>query len=187
MGETSWAGVFNTTRFVSPGSFSVGIEGGVNFASASGGRSGLESNLKYTHGLSDAFNASGIVGIGNGPRQFRVGGEFVFDMFPDIEGQPGIGVAGRTLYVTLPVDSQLEFFAIPYIHKSFLTGGVNEVDPFIAIPIGFGFKSEEWIGLLSFVVGSLFKSSEHLFFSVELGMALSNTNTYVSGGVTYFY
>lgn len=179
------AGVFNIPHFVLPGRFALGIEPELTLTSGAG----LGVNARYTHGINDLMNAYGILGTGGGPRQFRFGGGVTLDFFPDFEGQPGIGVAGQAVYYRLGGDvGQLQLTAIPYIHKSFLTGqDKNEVEPFIAFPLGVGLTSGDTIGLANVVVGSLFRTMEKIHYVLELGIAVNNTETYVSGGIAYYY
>ena len=83
------AGVFDIPRFVESGEFKVGLEPEVTLQKPSG----VAMSLKYTHGISDLFNLQGLVGTGGGSKQFRVGSALTFDAFPDVEGQPGIGLS----------------------------------------------------------------------------------------------
>src|SRR4051812_30956228 len=78
------AGVFDMPQFVAPGEFAIGLEPEITLSDGAG----LATNLRYTHGVSDLSNASAIIGTGGGLRQFRVGGNYTFDFFPDIEKQP---------------------------------------------------------------------------------------------------
>src|SRR5262249_48150156 len=83
------AGVFNLYHYVEPEKYAVGFEPELQLTHGAG----LGANGKFTVGLNDFLNAGGAVGTGGGGRKFRIGGYAVFDLFPDIEGQPGIGVA----------------------------------------------------------------------------------------------
>src|SRR5579885_2845546 len=132
------AGVFNTPQFVQPGEFALGFEPELTFTNGGG----LAGNVRYTQGLSDLNNLNVIIGTGGGPRRFRVGGNVTFDFFPDIDKQPGIGLAVQGLYYRLhinDVDSgQFELTGIPYIHKAFLSNGY-EIQPYFALPFGMSF------------------------------------------------
>src|SRR5271163_1229903 len=83
------AGVVDTPQFVQPGEFALGFEPELTFTDGAG----LAGNFRYTQGLTDLNNVNVILGTGGGPRRFRVGGNVTFDFFPDIDKQPGIGVA----------------------------------------------------------------------------------------------
>ena len=177
----AWAGVFSTPHFVAPGEYSLGVEPEVTLTSGAG----LAANLRYTHGVSDFGNATAIIGSGGGPRRFRLGGNLTFDLFPDIEGQPGIGVAGQALYVRLPHAGKMEFTAIPYIHKTFVFQS-SEVEPFFAFPFGASLSESNYEAISAVAVGALFKNSENFRFVIELGIAVNHTESYVSGGFVYY-
>src|SRR4051812_44461440 len=79
----SHAGVFNLPHFVTSGQFAIGVEPELLMT----GTASLGVDLKYTHGVSELSNLTGIIGTGGGSRQFRFGGAYTFDFFPDIEKQ----------------------------------------------------------------------------------------------------
>jgi len=150
------------------------------------GGTGLGANIKYTHGLNDLLNLQAHVGIGSPPRGAKVGATLVLDFFPDIDKQPGLGIGVQSQWQQLAGVAQLEFTAIPYIHKSLITGA-TEVDPYFAFPFGLSLRSDTLYQVRTqLAVGALFKTSEHFRFGVELGVAVANTDTYFSGGVTYY-
>lgn len=176
------AGVFAIPHFVQAGSFSVGVEPELTLTDGAG----VAANFKYTQGLNDLMNVTGIIGSGGGPRKFRIGAAGTFDFFPDLEGQPGMGVAVQGLYVDKRNYGQFEMTGIPYIHKSLTTAG-NELEPFLAIPFGLEFHSATYTSISQVVLGSMFKPSEKIRFIMELGIAINRSDTYVSGGVTYYH
>lgn len=181
--QSSFAGVFSTTRFVEPGAFSLGLEPEVVFSD----HAGVAGNFRYTHGLGTLTNGTFILGTGEGDRHFRVGSQLTFDFFPDLEGQPGMGIGTQILYYRLrgPA-SRFEWTLVPYIHKSF-QNGTSEYDPFIAFPIGIAFEKGNYEAISTLAVGSTFKQTQNLYFVVELGIAVNNTDSYFSGGILYYY
>lgn len=179
-GTGAWAGVFHIPHFVEPGRFALGFEPELTLTNSAG----IGANVSYTHGLNDLMNAMVVVGTGSGDRKFRLGAKTSFDFFPDIEGQPGIGLAASGIYYRLADAGQFELTAIPYIHKTFFSGG-NEVEPFFALPLGMGFSEGRYRALSSVVIGSTFKSTPSLRYILEFGIAVNNTDTYISGGVAY--
>lgn len=176
------AGVFGLYHFVTQGNFSLGAEAELTLTHGAG----VAGNFKYTHGLSELTNLTGIIGTGGGPRGFRAGGALTFDFFPDLEKQPGIGISVQGLYYRLTDFGQVEITAIPYIHKSFVSAG-HEIEPFFAIPLGMAFANGQYNTLSTIVIGSMFKGSTSVRFTLELGVAISNTETYASGGIVYYY
>lgn len=185
----SFGGIFNTVHFLDPGKVSLGLEPELTLTDGAG----LGFNAKVGYGLNDLMNTAAFVGTGGGPREFRVGGDLVFDFFPDIDRQPGIGVLTRAIYYRVPdaMDGgdkgRFELIGAPYIHKALLTGnGQDEVDPFISIPIGMAFTDGNYHATTQFVVGSMFKSTAQLRYSLELGLDLNYSETYISGGITFY-
>lgn len=201
----SYAGLFTLYRFVEPMSFRVGVEPELTLTSGAG----LGVNAKYTHGLSDLINVQGTIGTGAGPREFRVGSALTLDIFPDLPGQPGIGVAfSGTFYRIKPPrksggssdpasrenDSDVanwvgrfEALLLPYVHKSFNTGGF-EFEPFLSIPVGVAFlEDSQYETMASIAFGSAFNINTSFVWVAEMGVALSHAETYVSGGVAYSY
>lgn len=178
--EAAQAAVFNTPHFLKPEEQAIGVEPELTLTSGAG----LAATFRYSRGLSDINNGHVIVGTGGGPRKFRMGGNLTFDFFPDVEGQPGIGVAAQALYVRLVDRGQLELTGVPYIHKAFYSGN-NEIDPFISVPIGIGFSGGRYQALSTMVVGSFFKASESMKYVLELGVDINHTESYLSGGVVF--
>lgn len=176
------AGVFNLPHFVTPGEFAMGFEPELYFSNGSG----VGTNVKYTQGLTDLINVTGIIGTGGGPRGFRAGASFMLDFFPDIEGQPGIGLGGQSLYYRVSDLGVLELTAIPYIHKTIISSG-HEVEPFFALPIGFAFSNGEYQNTSTAVVGAMFKTWDRVRTTLEFGVAINHAETYFSGGFTYYH
>ncbi len=176
------AGVFNTSRFVEPSRFSIGLEPSILLASGSG----LGATLRMTYGLNDLINFQGYLGQGNGAQQFRTGAGLVFDFFPDDESQPGIGIATNLQLVQVTDATRGEFIATPYIHKAFF-GEKSEIDPFFAIPFGMRVEDGESNWITSIALGAVIKTSEQIHWVVELGVAVNRTSSYFSGGFVYYY
>lgn len=180
--RSSEAGTFTLPHFVTVGEFAVGVEPEVVFSN--GASMGI--NIRYTHGVSDLNNLLVFLGTGSGNRGFRAGGAFTFDFFPDIERQPGIGLALQGLYVQIPSAPTAEITAIPYIHKSFQTDVIG-FEPFLSVPVGLALANGNYQVMTTISVGSLFQHSEHIRSVLEFGVGISNAYTYISAGVTYYH
>lgn len=183
-GPLSHAAVFNSAYYVEPSQWVVGLEPELTLNETTQGGAGLGGNLSLTYGLNDLMNASVLIGAGDGPRQFRVGGGLTFDFFPDVEGQPGIGLATKSIYYRSRTEGHIEALLIPYIHKKFSVDG-SAFDPFLAIPFGLEVDSSQTRPISNFVIGSLFKADDQFRWLIELGINVHNSRTYVSGGVIY--
>lgn len=177
-------GVFNIPRFVVPGEFAVGLEPEVDYS----GGSGFDLNAVFTEGLSDSTNVSAIIGSGVGDRHFRFGGNLVDDIIPDIKEQPGIGIAGQAVYYELSGTGQLQLTGIPYIHKNFVLDQANDqVDPYLALPIGFAFNSGTYQVISNVAVGASFQNVDHLRYIFEVGVNLNHSDDYFAGGIVYYH
>ncbi len=180
--HTSFAGVFNIPKFTPAKEYAVGVEPEFNF----GATSGLGINLRGTLGLSDMNNLHIVLGVGNGPRQFRVGGAFTFDFFPDVDNQPGIGLAIQGMFIQLPTTGSFEITGIPYIHKAFKTDA-GIFDPYIALPAGISLYAGQYQPAVTLSFGSMYQVNSHISTVIELGIGLSTVPTYLSGGVLYYF
>jgi hypothetical protein len=184
------AGVFTTIHFIEPGSHMVGFE--PEFLLTSG--TGLAGNVRITRGLTELNNISLILGTGSGPRKLRLGGNVTLDIFPDIDGQPGIGIGAQGMYYRVLANPDnasstattglFEVTAIPYIHEQFDTPS-GEVEPYFAFPFGATFQSGRYESISSVAVGTFFKANERVRYSLELGVGVDNAESYLSGGFVY--
>jgi len=178
------AGIFNLYHFVPSGEFALGMEADLTLSNGTG----IAANVKYTQGLNELMNFSGFIGTGGGPRGFRFGGDLVFDFFPDIQGgQPGIGLAVQGMYIRTFDIGNFEATAIPYLHKTFVSGK-NEVEPFFSFPFGLRMRSDGvYVWPSTVVVGAMFRGSDRVRYVLELGVNVANSETYCSGGLTYYH
>jgi hypothetical protein len=100
------------------------------------------------------------------------------------------------LYVRVPtagradgsddVSGQVELTAIPYMHKTISSNG-SDIEPYFGVPIGMGFQNGQYKAIATVAVGSMIKNSEHLRYSIEFGIAVNHTDSYISGGITYYH
>jgi hypothetical protein len=180
LGIRAYAGVFDIPYFIEPGQTALGIEPELTLTP----ESGLGANLKSHHGINHFINGIATVGSSGGNRRFRAGGAVVFDFFPDIDSQPGIGLAAQGLYVNRTNGGRLEVTAIPYIHKAF-THEQQIIDPFFAFPFGYGVRSVGTRNLMQFVGGAHFQINETFRTSLEIGIKVKETHSYVSGGIIF--
>lgn len=174
------AGVFDIPYFIQPGQTAIGFEPELVLTPTSG----LGANLKSHHGINEFINGVVTIGSSGGSRRFRAGGALVFDFFPDVDSQPGIGVATQALYVSRTSGNRLETTAIPYIHKAF-THEQQVSDPFFAFPVGWGIRTGGTRALMQFVAGAHFQVNETFRTSLEIGIKIKETNSYVSGGIIF--
>lgn len=184
LGQPVQAGVFNLTQYVEQEHWAMGIEPELQLS----GGSGLGGMAKATYGINALSNAQIGVGSGSGERTFRISGAMTFDIVPDLSNQPGIGIAAQTAYINRRVGAgRAEITAFPYIHKSFESAQQGRVDPFIAVPFGFGFSDGRYDTIASLNIGTNIIANANLSYTVELGINLRGQETALSGGFTYFH
>lgn len=180
--NVSQAGVFNLPKYIAPSQFGIGVEPELTLTSGAG--IGIQARFQY--GVGEITNAHLIVGNGQGPKQFRVGGAMAFDFFPDIEGQPGIGLAVQALYSRVITGGRMDATAIPYIQKT-IKGQDSDFTPYAAIPIGLAFlDTGAYATVTQFVFGSRFKLSERFLYMIELGIGITSSDTYMSTGLMIY-
>jgi hypothetical protein len=168
------------TEYLPAGDLALGIEPEVVLTTSSG--AGAE--IRYAQGITDLNNFHVVLGTGSGSRAFRVGGALTFDFFPDMDGQPGIGIATQGLYVRKDTRGRFELNAVPYIGKTFESKG-GDVKPYFGMPVGFAFADSRYDTNLQAAIGTIFKASSHLHYGVELGIDVSKSYSYISAAVTY--
>ena len=172
------------TRYVAPGQQTAGIEPEVTMSDGGG----FATNLRYQYGLNQLTNLFGTAGMGGGYRQFRVGGGGTFDLFPDLDSQPGIGLGTQAFYYRYRGSrGQLEVTAFPYIHKTFVNQGGIEIEPFLALPLGPRINSNDTFWGFQMALGAMVRpdaKSKYNFIG-EVGFDISKTENYVSGGVSF--
>lgn len=177
-----WAGVQNLHHFMDPGEWSLGVEPEMSFTR--GAQSSVSA--KFTHGLNDMMNLQAQAGAGTPERRIRLGGAATFDFFPDLPGQPGIGVALQGAFLDRLSGAAGEFTVLPYLHKRF-DSKKSSVDPFVSMPVGVRVSEKGSELLLSLAVGALFEVSHSFLVSSELGIAANNTDSYFAVGMVYLH
>lgn len=176
------AGVFNIPQFVEHESWAFGLEPETTLT----GGGGFATNFKFTYGITPLSNLQIGAGFGGGARGFRAGGAYTFDFIPDLDGQIGFGVAFQGYYYKLRSNlAQTEFTAVPYLHNGYNTEAGTHFAPYVALPIGIAFLDGTYRSIMQLALGSYFNTSEHFAINAELGLNLSNTDSYLGFGVTY--
>jgi hypothetical protein len=181
------AGVFNIPEFVEYKEWAAGIEPEVAFSTWGANQTaGVSFTAKFTYGITPISNLQIGIGSGTESEAFRVGGTYTFDIIPDLEGQIGAGLALQGYYYKIKdAYSETIISIFPYVHKMFTTDTGFQLDPYLAIPFGMAFYNGSYRSTWQFVVGNYFKTAPHFGLNLELGVSLKDTDSYVSGGITY--
>ena len=102
-----------------------------------------------------------------------------------VKGIKAKGGEATAVAASISDKAQLEITAVPYIHKTFISGN-HEIEPFVSVPFGLAFSEGEYDAITTVSIGSTFKSSEKVLTVLELGIAVNNSDTYISGGIVYY-
>ncbi len=191
------AGVFTTIQYLEPGQYSLGLE--PEFVLSNG--AGLGANVRLSTGWNELSNAAVFVGTGGGPRRFRIGAVTTYDFFPDVDGQPGIGLGLQGMWSRVSVRSagtgvttggdtetqgRFDLSAMPYLHNRFANPG-GDVEPYLAIPVGFSLRDGRFQASTAVAIGSFFHMSRQIQYSLELNVGGGNAETILSGGMVYLF
>lgn len=177
------AGFFTLAHFLEPTENSAGFEPEITFTNSGG----VAGNLKYQHGLTDFSNGQLTLGTGTGRRRFRVGTAFTYDFLPDVENQPGAGIAASGLYCKYAGFGQLELALAPYAHKVFANGDGHTIEPFLALPIGPSFSDSKYHWQTSINMGAIFTNpgQAKLSYILEFDVGVNKADTMIAGGISF--
>lgn len=180
---TAHAGIYTLTQYHAPGNWSLGLEPEITLTDGSG----FGLNAKFTYGLDSLSNLQFAIGPGSGAKGFRAGGGMTWDFIPDLEGQIGAGLATQLyIYKVRSGAAQTELTAGPYIHKNFKLSNGTDVEPYAALPFGIALLEGKYRGICNFATGAFFKLTPNFSYSLEIGLNIANSDSYLAGGVTYF-
>jgi hypothetical protein len=140
---------------------------------------GVEGRARF--GLSDAWNVAGIIGTGSKNKGFRLGGEAVYNLIPDWEGQLGISGLASATYINRGTGG-VQFRVGPMVHKRF-TAGWNGLPAqvYLALPFYLEARSGNYTSASQLVLGSTFDVADANRFYVtgEGGIRLAKAESYV--------
>jgi hypothetical protein len=144
---------------------------------------GVEARARY--GLTDAWNVGLNIGGGSKGKKFRMGGETVFNVLPDWEGQLGLSGIASATYLRRLDGGGMQFRIGPMIHKR-LTGWIGmPANIYLAIPWYQEIRGSTFTSGTQLVLGTNFDIADAgRFYAVaELGIKLAKTDSYILVGV----
>lgn len=147
---------------------------------------GVEAHVRY--GFSDELNAAGIVGTGSTNKGFRLGGELVYNFFPDADGQFGVSAIGSMVYLKRLGNGGVQSRLAPMIHKKLGVGGY-ETTLYLAVPFYFEARSGTSTSGSQVAFGSLFDISRgsRTYLATELGLNINKSESYLLLGIGFRY
>lgn len=140
---------------------------------------GIEAHGRY--GLTDDWNVGAILGTGTKEKNFRFGGEAVFNLLPDWQGQVGLSFLGKALYLRRYDKGGLQTQIGPMVHKRFSGWGGWPAN----VHAGFLWQFEARSGDVSsgsqVVLGSDFDIGEksRYYMTTELGVKIARADSYI--------
>jgi hypothetical protein len=168
---TSQAAIFDAPDILPENSGAVGVFGELLLNDPTS--EGAEARARY--GFSDALNFGANLGIGSNGKKFRLGGETVFNILPDWDGQIGLSALASAMYLRRLNSGGLQLRVGLMGHKKIdsITGYPATI--YLAIPFYLEGRS-----------GTYTTGSQGRFYgSTELGVKLANSESYILLGAGF--
>jgi hypothetical protein len=177
------AAIFDAPDILAPRSGAVGLFGELLLSDPTS--EGIEARSRY--GLSEEWNLGGILGTGSNGKRFRIGGEAVYSIIPDWEGQIGLSALATALYLKRPAGGGIQLRTGLMGHKRITGWTGHPVTLFVAVPFQIEARGGSYTTGSQLVLGSLWdtNSQGRFYFSGEAGIKLGKTESYVLFGAGF--
>jgi hypothetical protein len=140
----------------------------------------------FDTGLTEESSIRAILGFGT--VDYQTGAFYKWVPFPDVGQQPAVG--GRVGVLLARVNGQTETSVRfhPLVSKHFETEQ-GDFTPYASLPLGITFRPGETYVPVQLVFGTEWKAVnfDTLHFMAELGLGVSHSFTYLSGGIVYYF
>lgn len=173
--QFAWAVLFDAPSIYEPGKFGVGLASEVLLSNPSS--EGLE--LRVSYGVTRNFTTEGLVGIGSDSRRFRVGSQNTLSIYPDADGQIGVAVLLKGIYLRRPSRGVFIGSTGPMIHEKF--DAFVPLNTFLALPFSIELDSGRYFTGSQLVLGTVAEFNK-FFGTLELGLGMAKMQSYVSFG-----
>lgn len=176
---TARAAVFDSADILGPQSAAISGFGELLLSDPTS--EGVEGRARF--GLSDEWNVAGIVGTGSKNKKFRLGGEAVFNVLPDFEGQLGFSALGSVIYLNRGTGG-LQFRVAPLVHKRFDGFNGLPIVTYAALPFYLEARSGSYTTGSQLALGGVFDlTPTNRYYAVgEGGIKLSRSESYILVG-----
>jgi len=178
----SQAAVFDSADILPKNSGAGGVFGEILLSDPTS--EGVELQGRY--GLNEDWNVKGIIGFGSKTKRFRFGGEAVYNIIPDYEGQLGFSALASALYINRGpgLGGGLQLRVAPMIHKKITTWADLPATLYAALPLYFEGRGGTYTTGSQFVLGSLWdlSDSSRTYLSTEVGVRLAKAESYLLVG-----
>lgn len=141
--------------------------------------SGVNLVGRFDSWLSEDSNLRAVLGFGT--TDFQVGGFYKWVPYPDVEGQPAIGLMAGLLYASTEGLDDISVRVHPFVSKKFEIE-LGEITPYGALPFGIRSMDGETDVPVQAVIGAELKTVnlEKIRFMGEIGFDINEAFTYVS-------
>jgi hypothetical protein len=140
----------------------------------------------FDTGIAEDQQIRGFLGIGE--IDFQVGANYKWVPFPDVEGQPAIGLIGGIQWMKIADDNLLSLRVGPLVSKKVETE-VGDFTPYASLPIGLtDYKNSTYMPI-QFAAGTEWRTLQfdQLTFMTELGLNITKAYSYLALGVLYYF
>lgn len=143
---------------------------------------GVEARGRY--GLSDAWNVGAIVGAGSKSKKFRFGGEGVFNLLPDWEGQVGLSFIATAIYLRRFDSGGLQSRLGVMVHKRVTAWNGYPANIYLALPWYQEVRGSTFSSGTQLALGTVFDVADaNRYYAVaEVGIKLAKTDSYLALG-----
>jgi hypothetical protein len=176
------AAVFDSADILPKNSGAGGVLGEILLSDPTS--EGVELHGRY--GLTDDWNVKGIIGFGSKTKRFRFGGEGVYNIIPDWEGQVGFSALGSAIYINRGegLGGGLQLRLAPMVHKKVSTWADLPATIYAALPLYFEGRRGTYTTGSQFVLGSLWDLNDaaRTYVSTEVGIRLAKAESYLLVG-----
>jgi hypothetical protein len=171
------ATVFDAADLLAPNAGAVSAMGEILLSDPTS--EGVEMHGRY--GLSEEWNVGAILGTGSKDKNFRFGGQGVFNLLPDWEGQLGLSFVGTALYLRRYDTGGLQVQVGPLLHKRITGWGGLPANLHFGLLWQLEARQDHLTSGTQLVVGSDFDvgSASRYYMSTELGVRLAKADSYV--------
>jgi len=180
---SSQAAIFDAPDILSENSGAVGIFGEMILNNPTS--EGIEARGRY--GLSEDWDVAAILGTGSNGKKLRFGGETVFNIIPDWEGQIGLSVLASALYLRRFASGGVQVRAGIMGHKKFQSWTGLPATVYLAVPFQLDARSGSYTTGSQIVIGSLWdlNTQSRFYASTELGIKMGRAESYVLLGAGF--
>lgn len=139
---------------------------------------GVEGRARF--GLTDSWNASGIIGTGSKNKGFRLGGEVLYSLIPDWDGQFGISGLASAVYINRG-SGGVQFRVAPVLSKRLNGWNGLPAQVYATIPFYLEARGGNYTSGSQLVLGSTFdvSNASRYYVNGEAGIRLAKAESYV--------